>query len=136
REHHRRVAAALAALAIVFLLNITFVAVARSTLVIFVVLLVLIALQRFAWKGTLAILVAGAVFAGFAWAASPYMRARVYSVVQEIQEYRFQDEATSSGLRLEFWRKSLRLIADAPVFGHGTGTVLDLFRELASKGEG
>ncbi len=136
REQRRRAAAALAALAIVFLLNIAFVALARSTLIIFVVLLVVIALQRFTWKGTLAVLVAGAVFAGLAWVASPYLRARVYSVAQEVQDYRFQDEATSSGLRLEFWRKSLQLLAAAPVFGHGTGTVLDLFRKLASEGDG
>lgn len=136
REHRRRVAAALAALAIVFLLNIAFVAVARSTFIIFAVLLVVIALQRFAWKGALAVLVAGAVFAGLAWVASPNLRARVYSVAQEVQDYRFQDESNSSGLRLEFWRKSLQLIAAAPVFGHGTGTVLDLFRKLASEGEG
>ena len=71
REQRRRAAAALAALAIVFLLNIAFVALARSTLIIFVVLLVVIALQRFTWKGTLAVLVAGAVFAGLAWVASP-----------------------------------------------------------------
>jgi hypothetical protein len=64
------------------------------------------------------------------------MRTRVYSTVQEIREYRFQDEATSAGLRLEFWRKSLQLIATAPVFGHGTGTVMDLFRKLASEGSG
>jgi O-antigen ligase len=135
-EHRRRVAAALAALAIVFLINIAFVAVARSTFVIFVALLIVIALQRFAWKGTLAALIAGAVFVGLAWVASSHMRARVYSTVKEIQDYRFQDEATPAGLRLEFWRKSLQLIAAAPMFGHGTGTVLDLFRKLANEGSG
>jgi O-antigen ligase len=136
REHRQRAAAALAALAIVFLLNIAFVAVARSTIIIFMVLLVIIALQRFAWKGTVAVLVAGAVFAGLAWITSSHMRARVYSTLREVQEYRFQDEATSAGVRLEYWRKSIQLIAAAPVFGHGTGTVLDLFRGLASKGSG
>ena len=136
RERRRRMAAALAGLAIVFLLNIAFIAMARSTLVVFVVLLIVIAFQRFTWKGTLAVLVAGTVFAGLAWSASPKLRARVYSVAQEVQDYRFQDERTSSGLRLEFWRKSLQLMAGAPVFGHGTGTVLDLFRQLASEGGG
>jgi O-antigen ligase len=136
REQRRKAAAGLAALAIVFLLNIAFVAVARSTLIIFAVLLILIALQRFAWKGALAVLVAGAVLAGLAWVTSPNLRARVYSVANEVQDYRFQDEATSSGLRLEFWRKSLQLIVAAPVFGHGTGTVLELFRKLANEGEG
>jgi len=136
REQRWRAATALAALAIVFLLDIVFVATARSTLIIFVVLLVLVALQRFAWKGTLAVLVAGAVFAGLAWTTSPKLRARVYAVAQEVHDYRVEDGMTSSGLRLEFWRKSIQLIAAAPVFGHGTGTVLDLFRGLASEGSG
>ena len=136
RERRWRASAALAALAIVFLLNIAFVAVARSTLIIAVVLLIVFALQRFSWKGTFAVLVAGSLFAGLAWVTSANLRARVYSVANEVQNYRFQDEATSSGLRLEFWRKSVQLIASAPVFGHGTGTVLDLFRSLASEGEG
>jgi O-antigen ligase len=136
REQRWRAAAVLAALAIVFMLDIVFVATARSTLIIFGVLLVVIALQRFAWKGTLAVLIAGAVFAGLAWTTSSKLRARVYAVAQEVHEYRVQDEMTSSGLRLEFWRKSIQLIADAPVFGHGTGTVLDLFRGLASEGHG
>jgi len=136
RERRRHAAAALAALALVFLLNIAFVATARSTFVIFAVLLVIVALQRFDWKGALAVLVAGAVFAGLAWVSSSNLRARVFSVAQEIREYQTQDESTSSGLRLEFWRKSVQLIAAAPVLGHGTGTVLGLFRELASESGG
>jgi len=136
REGRWRMTFALVALALVFLLNIAFVATARSTLVIFAALLVLVALQRFDWKGAVAMMLAGAVFAGLAWATSPHLRARVLSVAREIHEYQSQDGATSSGLRLEFWRKSIKLIATAPVFGHGTGTVLDRFRDLASEGEG
>ena len=131
-----RVSTALAALALAFLLNIVFVATARSTLVIFAVLLVVAALQRFDWKGAVAVVLAGAVFAGLAWVSSSNLRARVFSVAQEIHGYQSQDEPTSSGLRLEFWRKSIKLIATAPVFGHGTGTILDRFRELASEGTG
>src|SRR5262249_20901151 len=129
RERRWWVAAALAAVAIVFLLNIIFIPMARSTLVIFVVLLIVLAIQRFAWKGTLALLIAGAVFASLAWVSSSHMRARVYSTVQEVREYRFQDEATPAGLRLAFWRKSLQLGAAAPVFGHAQGTVTDLFSQ-------
>jgi O-antigen ligase len=136
REGRWRMALALAALAVVFLLDIAFIATARSTLVIFAALLVLVALQRFDWKGAVAVVVAGAVFAGMTWIASPHLRARVFAVASEIHGYQSQDEATSSGLRLEFWRKSIKLIAAAPVFGHGTGTVFDRFRDLASEGEG
>src|SRR5215470_6042408 len=136
REGRRRMSAAQGALALVFLLNIVFVATARSTLIVFAALLVVVALQRFDWKGAVAVLLAGTVFAGLAWVSSSHLRARVFSAVQEVRGYEMKDEATSSGLRLEFWRKSIKLIAAAPVFGHGTGTVLDRFRELASKGEG
>src|SRR5206468_3638863 len=136
REGRRRMTLALGALAVVFLLNIAFVATARSTLIIFAALLVVVALQRFDWKGAVAVVVAGAVFAGVTWAASSHLRARVFSVANEIHEYQSQGEATSSGLRLEFWRKSIKLVAAAPVFGHGTGTVFDRFRDLAGEGEG
>jgi O-antigen ligase len=36
------------------------------------------------------------------------------------------------GLRLEFWRKSLGFIRQAPAFGHGTGTIPQLFRREAT----
>ena len=136
RDGRRRATLGLATLALMFLINIAFVATARSSLIIFAALLVVVALQRFNWKGAAAVVMAGAVFSGLAWVSSSHLRARVFSVANEIHGYQSQDEATSSGLRLEFWRKSIKLIAAAPVFGHGTGTVLDRFRNLASEGEG
>jgi O-antigen ligase len=35
---------------------------------------------------------------------------------------------TSIGFRLEYWKRSLAFIAEAPVIGHGTGTIPMLFR--------
>jgi O-antigen ligase len=35
------------------------------------------------------------------------------------------------GSRLEFWQKSLRFFADAPVVGHGTGSTRGLFERAA-----
>ena len=35
------------------------------------------------------------------------------------------------GMRLEFWRKSLRFFAEAPMFGHGTGSTRGLFEQAA-----
>lgn len=136
RDGRWRATLGLTTLALMFLINIAFVATARSSLIIFAALLVVVALQRFNWKGAAAVVMAGAVFSGLAWVSSSHLRARVFSVASEIHGYQSQDEATSSGLRLEFWRKSIKLIAAAPVFGHGTGTVLDRFRDLASEGEG
>jgi O-antigen ligase len=136
RDGRRRLALGLAAFALAFLINIAFVATARSTLVASAVLLAVLAFQRFDWKGVVAVLCAGVILAGLAWLSSPYLRGRVLAVAEEIQQYQTADAPTSSGLRLEFWKKSVQLIAGAPVLGHGTGSVREQFRRMASEGEG
>src|SRR5262245_10470522 len=123
---------ALALWALAFLASIVFVATGRSTLVIGAALLPLLALQRFNWRGILAVSLAGIALAAAAWASSPYLRARVLAVAQEAHEYLTEDARTSTGYRLEFWKKSVQFIAAAPVFGHGTGAIKELFRKAAS----
>jgi O-antigen ligase len=124
----------LGALALLFLSNVLYVTTARTTLVALPLLLVLFAVMHFGWRGIAATLALGAVTAAFAWASSPYLRARVAAIPAEVERYLAQDERTSSGERLEFWTKSVRFIATAPVFGHGTGATLTLFRK-AARGE-
>ena len=136
RDGRRGLALGLAAFALAFLLNIVFVATARSTLVAFVALLAVLAFQRFDWKGVVVVLGDGLTLAGLAWVSSPYLQERVLGVVQEIHQYQTEDAPTSSGLRLEFWKKSIQFIAAAPVLGHGTGSVRELFRRAASEGGG
>ena len=132
--HERRRGAALAMLllALAFICNIVFVETARSTLFVFAALVPLVALQRFNWKGMVAVILAGAMLAGSAWASSPSLRSRVLEIADEIRDYQKDNAETSSGFRLEFWKKSLRFIAAAPVVGNGTGTIMDLFRTTAT----
>jgi O-antigen ligase len=49
----------------------------------------------------------------------------------DYQLYKEQNKPTSIGLRLEFWRKSLRFSAEAPILGHGTGSIRGLFEQAA-----
>lgn len=136
REGCRGRALALALFAFAFLLNIIFVATARSTLIVFAVLLVVLACQRFDGKGILGVMIAGAVLAGAAWVSSSYLRERVLAVAAEIHEYQMEDKATSSGYRIEYWTKSIQFISAAPVFGHGTGAIKGLFHSVATSGNG
>ena len=129
----RRWALAFTALAVAFLGNIAFVVTARTSLVTFPVLLLLFGAQRFGAKGTLALALGGVLFAGAIWASSPYLRERTFSVVDELQRYHSQSAETSAGYRLEFWKKSITFVAEAPVFGHGTGSIPVLFRAAASQ---
>src|SRR6266702_3743119 len=129
-------ALALAALALVFLANIVFVATGRSSLVAFAALVVIIGLQRFGWRGALGIVAAGVVLASVAWTSSAYLRERVIGVVDEIQQYQTVDAETSAGYRLEFWKKCIEFTAAAPFLGHGTGSINEQFRRAATGASG
>jgi O-antigen ligase len=77
------------------------------------------------------ILCVATVFAGLAWAISPHLRRTTETFSRDYQLYKEKNIPTSIGLRLEFWQKSLRFFAEAPIFGHGTGSVRGLFEEAA-----
>jgi O-antigen ligase len=131
RVRHPGFAAGLLALAALFLANVLFLVPGRTALVVLAVLLVLFCFRQFAWKGALGILLAGATLAAAAWTTSPNLRLRVNAVVDEFHLYQVDNTRTSTGERLEFWRKSIRFVSEAPVIGHGTGTIRDLFRRAA-----
>jgi O-antigen ligase len=131
REHARR-ALALALLAAAFIANIVYVATARTTLVVMAVLLLLLGLRQLRWKGALGAVLVGGVLAGGAWTSSSYLRDRVSVAIKEVQSHGPGNVNTSVGLRFEYWRKSLGFIAEAPVAGHGTGTIPMLFRRDAT----
>lgn len=130
----RRHAAALlyAALSAAFIANICFVATSRTALVTVPVLLVLFALRYFGWKGICSIAVAGTVLASLAWVSSDYLRERLGRLTDEVRAYQTENAKTSAGERLEFWKKSAGFVAEAPLFGHGTGSVRSLFARAAS----
>ena len=119
---------ALAAWALAFLANIALVATSRTSMVVFFVLVVLLAVRQLHWKGAIATLLGGLIFAAVVAALSPYVRERVQSVVQEVQDYRQRDAETSAGYRLEFWKRSIGIIAQAPIIGHGIGSIEEMFR--------
>jgi O-antigen ligase len=119
-------------LAAVFVANIFYVETARTTLVVAAVMLVLFGLRQFGWKGALGAALIGAMLTGAVWTSSPYLRQRVSVAVKELQMYDVGDVNNPTGLRLEYWKKSLVFIAEAPVIGHGTGTIPMLFRRNAT----
>jgi O-antigen ligase len=116
------------------LANIIFVATGRTALVIIPVLLVLFAAKKLKGKGV-AVLFACVIAVGVAgWMSSPYLRDRTVDLWTGYQKYEASDEVTSSGQRIAFYKNSLRFISEAPIFGHGTGTIGALF-EQATRGK-
>jgi O-antigen ligase len=127
RVQRIRLAFALALLACAFLANIVYIATGRTAIAAMPVLLALFGLRLFGWRGVLGVVLAGVVIAAVAWFSSDYLRKRVSGVWDEAYRYETQGAETSAGERLEFWKKSLRFIAAAPVIGHGTGSIKQQF---------
>jgi O-antigen ligase len=121
----------LMAVSLSFVVNMMFVIVSRTALVTMPILLAVFALLHLKWRSTAVILCVTIALAGLVWTASPQLQTTTGSFLSQYQIYREQHVQTSVGLRLEFWQKSLRFFAEAPVFGHGTGSTRGLFEQAA-----
>jgi O-antigen ligase len=125
-------ALALGALALGFLANMAFVIVSRTALVTIPIMLAAFAVLHLRWQTTLMVLCACVVAGILAWFASPQLAATVGKFGQEYRQYRQEGVATSIGERLEYYQKSLGFFAEAPVAGHGTGSIEGLFEQAAT----
>jgi O-antigen ligase len=123
-------ATACAVLVLGFFANMAFVVLARAALVYVPALLLVFAVMHLGRRAT-ALLFAGLVaVAAMVWFTSPYLQTRIAAFSVEYQDYQ-QNIPASTGRRLEYWQKSLGFFADAPLIGHGTGSIRHLFEEAA-----
>jgi O-antigen ligase len=121
----------LGAIALSFVANMTFIIVSRTALVTMPIMLTVFALLHLKWRTSAILAGVAVVLAALAFATSLQLRAKIQTFSRDYQLYHEQNEPTSIGLRLEFWQKSLRFISEAPVLGHGTGSIRGLFEQAA-----
>ena len=131
RERQRLMAIGWVALSLVFIVNMLFVVSARTALVYMPVLLVLFALRHLSRHATRVLFAAVAVAGMLVWTTSPYLRERVADIAIEYHHGNENMALASTAQRLTYWRKSIRFFADAPLFGHGTGSIRQLFERDA-----
>ena len=130
RRHRYPAAVACAALLLGFFADMAFVVSARAALIYVPALLVVFAFLHLSRRASALLFAGMVVTAALLWFTSPYLRARVGDIGVEYGEYQ-QNIAGSTGRRLEYWQKSLRHFADAPLFGNGTGSTRRLFERDA-----
>jgi O-antigen ligase len=118
-----------------FLADMFFVITSRTALFTIPLLILLLGLWQFGWKGTVGGCVVGVIAAGVIWTASPIVRDRLGSLVVEIKRQQTENFETPAGARLNFWKRSIQSISDAPLIGHGTGSIRETFKRSAV-GEG
>jgi O-antigen ligase len=132
-RHRRHLAFALVVVAAAFIANIAFVETGRTTLVTILVLVPLFGFWHFGWRGIVAAGALSCAVAGALWISSPYLRGRVTHAFEEVQLYQTAHVATSSGLRLEYWKESIALISKSPIAGYGTGSIPRLLTPVSAR---
>jgi len=132
RDGKNRQALLLTAIAVGFVANMAFVIVSRTALVTMPVMLAVFALMHLKARTSAMLFSAAIVLGALAWLASPQLQATTERFTREYRAYKELNQVTSIGLRLEYWEKSLRFFAEAPVLGHGTGSTLGLFEAAAT----
>jgi O-antigen ligase len=123
-----REASLAASLAALYFLNIMFATVSRTALVAVPTLLVLFGFRYLTWPRMVAFVAGLAVVAGILWVSSPYLRERVSNIPEEITTFQALNHDTSAGSRLKFWERSIEIMSEAPLAGHGTGAITATFR--------
>jgi len=121
----------LVGLALIFIGNIVFVALGRTSLVVIAVLFVLFGLRHFERRALAVFIAAGVALAAVAWSTSPYLRFRVMHVVEELDGSHADANDTSAGARVGFWKMSVNIVRDAPLLGHGTGSTQAMLAQRA-----
>jgi O-antigen ligase len=113
-----------------FVANMMFVVSARTALIYMPVLLLVFAFLHLDRRTAVALCAAVTVAGLVVWTTSPYLRSRVADISVEYQAHDLSTPA-STAQRLNYWRKSIKFIAEAPWFGHGTGSIQGLFQRDA-----
>jgi O-antigen ligase len=132
QDRKTRQALLLAAIAVIFIVNMTFVVVSRTALVTMPVMLAVFALMHLKWRANFILFAATVALAVLAWMASPQLQATTEKFARDYRIYKELNQPTSIGVRLEFYRKSLRFFSEAPLIGHGTGSTRGLFEAAAT----
>ena len=121
----------LLALGVLFLANLAFVFTSRTSLLEVPFLVAALGWRLSGINGAAMACVIAALLAPILWFSSPHLRDFTLQSIADVRSYMVSDAATSSGVHLEFLRKSLVIVADAPVVGHGTGSIPEQFRRAA-----
>ena len=109
------------------MLNVLFVLIGRTGHAVIIVLLSMAAMWRLPKKYRWTVVALPVVFLALAMASSSKVRDRTTQVASEIKAFskgegRSIVSGTSSGVRLQFWQRSMQSISESPILGSGVGS--------------
>ena len=123
RTASRSLQVGLIGLALIATCNVLFIVYSRTGYLILAALMLYFFVAQFRWRGLAAAAVLGAVLFGAGYYGSDMFGQRVNGAVAEMHDWQpDQPSTTSVGMRMEFYRSSLGIIREHPLFGAGTGS--------------
>ena len=117
--------------ALAFAANLVFVNLSRTVLITVPIIITIAALRLMPLRRAIAVLGVFAVLGALSWSVSPVLRVKTASLFPPYRLYEPTNEPTSIEIRYEYWRKSIEFIREAPLLGHGTGSIRSLFEQAA-----
>jgi len=113
--------------------NVLFVVISRTGYVVLAALMLYFFTVTFGRKGVLGAAALGLVLFGGAYVGSDRFHARVNEASQQLSEWQpGKPSDTSVGLRLEFYRDTISIVREHPVFGAGTGSFPAAYAAIVS----
>jgi O-antigen ligase len=123
-------AVAILVVAVLFFADIFMIAVSKTGLLMAGALLALLLFHAGGWKRAVLIAVPAVMLMGVAlWTSAPAQQ-RLAEFWTDMRGNTAGQESVSTGARLDFWTKGIEFVRDAPVFGHGTGSIRSLYQAL------
>jgi O-antigen ligase len=132
KKGHTRLAILGFTLSGAFFLNVVLVTLSRTSLVSVPVLLALFGARHLRTRQLAVFFAALALAAMLVWITSPGLRQRVTQIPDEIVSFDPLINDTSAGARIQFWKISLQIMGEAPIAGHGTGSINAEFARVVS----
>ena len=126
---------ALYALAFLAFVDVFFLVHGRTGQVALLLLTIYFFARHFGWRGFVAGVLAGVLAVVAAWYLSSIFRDHVVLTTAEYEHSKVEsaaDSASSVGLRMEWYRNTLRMIAQRPIVGAGTGGFPDTYAAFVS----
>jgi O-antigen ligase len=114
-------------LAAMFIASVAYIATSRTAIAVFTILLFVFGMWHFGWKGIFASLLIVVLIGSLLWSSSDHFRGQVLGTIDGAEGSSRSFISASTVVRLEIWKRSLELLMQSPLIGHGTGTIAHLF---------
>jgi O-antigen ligase len=130
-----RRAIAMAVLALLFFADVFLIYLSKTGAIMAAALVGLFVIHAGGWRRALIVAVAAVVVIGGAIVMSPQAQRRVAEISSDINASSTAagssgGETLSTAARLDFWSKAVGFVRQAPLAGHGTGSIKPLYQSL------